>query len=129
MPLLFTIITYRIFSFVTVCPLTATVGIQDRLGDTYLYSCGSTLAGLECEIQQRDHPTVQDLFNRVYVRENLTCDMTIEIPYYSSQNFVSVCAHCGCQWTDSDEGKYPVCDYCKQQGHLPLLKRKRKLVK
>jgi hypothetical protein len=39
-----------------------------------------------------------------------------------------VCAHCGCPWTGIMEGKYPLCDYCKQQGHSPLLKRKRKLL-
>ena len=54
--------------------------VLDRVSENYLYSCGSTLAGLECEIEN-DHPSVRDLFNRVYVRENLACDTTIEIPY------------------------------------------------
>jgi hypothetical protein len=48
-------------------------------------------------------------------RENLTCEASIEIPYHSSQMFIM-------------EGKYPLCDYCKQQGHSPLFKWKRKLL-
>ena len=39
----------------------------DRLGDTYLYSCGSTLAGLECEIQQGD----QNIFLTEFMCERI----------------------------------------------------------
>ena len=97
-----------------------------RVFDSYLYSCGSSLTGLEEEIRGSDHHSVKDLFSRVYARENLTCEAPVEIPYYSSEMFLSVCTHCGCAWTGTEEGKYPLCDYCKQQGHTPLLKRKRK---
>ena len=100
--------------------------VLDRVLDSYLYTCGSSLDGLKEEIGSSDHPSVQDLFSRVYTRKNLTCEAPVEIPYYSSQMFLSVCTHCACEWTDTEEGKYPICDYCKQQGHSPLLKRKRK---
>ena len=101
--------------------------VLDRVFDSFLYSCGSSLSGLEEEIHSSDHHSVKNLFSRVYARENLTCEAPIEIPYYSSEMFVSVCTHCGCAWTGTEEGRYPLCDYCKQQGHhSPLLKRKRK---
>ena len=100
----------------------------DRVFYSYLYSCGSSFSGLEEDICGSDHSSVKELISRVHVHQNLTCEVPIEIPYYSSLMFALVCTHCGCEWSNSEDGKYPLCGYCKKQGLSPLLKRKRKLL-
>ena len=50
------------------------------------YSCGAVMQDIE-------HEDVSVL-TKVYVRENLTCESPIEIPYYS-MNHEPLCIYCG----------------------------------
>ena len=95
-----------------------------------LFTCGSSLKGLEVENRSKEGSDMLSLFERVYVRENLTCDDSVEIPYYSSEKFILVCTNCACTTgqTESREGQYPLCDMCREQGKQPILKRKRKML-
>ena len=52
-----------------------------------LYTCGSSLKGLEMEVRLNENEDVLSLFERVYVRENFSCEDPVEIPYYSSEKF------------------------------------------
>ena len=54
-----------------------------------LYTCGNTLKGVEVEIRRDEPLSVLTLFERVFVRANLTCDEPVEIPYYSSEKLVN----------------------------------------
>ena len=49
-----------------------------RVLNDLLYSCGSSLTELDEEI-------ADDIVNTVFVQENLSCNQTIELPYYSCQ--------------------------------------------
>ena len=84
-----------------------------RTVEGIFFTCGSSLQGLEVEVQPGEDPSVATLFNRVFVRENLTCDMSIEVPYYSSERFAKICTSCGCTTDAQEEGQYPLCGYCK----------------
>ena len=92
-----------------------------------LFSCGSNLKELQVEMHPTYKNSMINLFERVFVRENITCDDYIEIPYYSSEKFEDICICCACKVSDLVEGQYPLCLECKQQGKSPILKRKRKL--
>lgn len=91
-----------------------------------LFTCGSSLKELEVEHIPSDPLYVQTLMERAFVRENLTCDEPVEVSYYSSEKFQDLCIHCACV-ADAVEGAYPICQYCKDNGKLLVLKRKRKL--
>ena len=100
----------------------------DRAMDQVLYTCGTSLQGLLLDRCGRaDPPEVTTLFERVYCRQNLTCGDLVEVPYYSCELFPAVCVHCACEHDQSEEGHYPICNACKEDGKLPILKRKRKL--
>ena len=61
---------------------------------------------------RKDEPlSVLTLFERVFVRANLTCDETVEIPYYSSEKFVNICSNCACSEVSEVQGQYPLCQY------------------
>ena len=96
-----------------------------------LYTCGSSLQGLDVEARSGEPPSVLTLFDRVFVRANLTCEdlEQVEVPYYSSEKFAPVCSDCACDCAGADniEGQYPLCQYCRAQGKQPMLKRKRKI--
>ena len=82
-----------------------------------LYTCGSTLKGVQVVTQSRTElPVVKE---KVYVRENIACSDPVEIPYYSSEKFQSICTHCECECDVDIEGQYPLCEYCRDQGQLP----------
>ena len=55
-----------------------------------------------------------------------TCNDPIEVAYYSSERFQLICTHCACVCELVVEGQYPICDFCRQQGLMPIFKRKRK---
>ena len=63
----------------------------------------------------------------VFVRENLSCDEMVEIPYYSCEKFEDIFTHCACEPTDRIDGGYSICQYCQRSEKMPALKRKRKL--
>ena len=90
-----------------------------------LFSCGSNFKGITSG--NASYVYKFNLFEHVFVRENITCDDCIEIPYYSSERFEDICIYCGCKVSKLVEGHYPLCPVCKQQGKSPVLKRKRKL--
>ncbi len=52
--------------------------VLSRTIEGLFYSCGSVLQGLEVEVRSGEDPSVLTLFDRVFVRENLTCDKPIE---------------------------------------------------
>ncbi len=50
------------------------------------------------------HQCLHALFDRVFVRQNLTCDKPIEVAtIYSSERFALICTSCGCT-SDAQEG-------------------------
>ena len=63
-----------------------------------LYTCGSTLKGVQVETQSRTElSVVNGLFEKIYVQENNTCSDPVEIPYYSSERFQPICTPCACE--------------------------------
>ena len=62
--------------------------------DDIIYTCGMGLQ--ECipddisDAEKQSH-----VLSSVFVRQNMNCDSRIEIPYYSSECFSSVCIYCG----------------------------------
>ena len=87
------------------------------------YVCGSSFQEFLGDTSNRDNT----IFERVFVKENLSCSSNIELPYYSCENLKPVCIFCG-------SGKnvvtsvefYPKCNKCK--GEKDIAKRKRKTV-
>ena len=53
----------------------------------YLYSCGSTLKNVKPLSYPSDSPQTKSIFERVFVRKNLNCEMPMEITYRNSLNF------------------------------------------
>ena len=70
-----------------------------RTLDGVLYTCGSSLQGLEVERKPSDAPFVQTLIQHVFLRENLSCDEPVEI---------QSCIHRACAVTETREGAYPM---------------------
>ena len=98
-----------------------------RTLDELLYTCGSTLQGVTVD-RQKDGPVeTTALFERVFARATLTCEDPVEVPYSSCEMFPLVCVHCACEHDHMEEGRYPICELCKQEGKTAILKRKRKL--
>ena len=106
----------------------AETSVLFRSLESLLYSCGSTLKGVEVECRDGEDLSLLTLFERLFVRQNLSCDDPVEVPYYSSDRFEDICAHCGCVCAESESGQYPLCSHCKHEGKHPVLKRKRKMV-
>ena len=53
--------------------------------ETFVYTCGSPIV-------PEDHP----LYNKIFVRMNLTCNSPIEQVYYSSKvEHFQICYYCG----------------------------------
>ena len=48
------------------------------------------------------------LFERVHVYENINCNDPVEVLYYSSERFQSICTHCACECDAVVEGQYPL---------------------
>ena len=89
----------------------------------YQYPCGSELQELKPEEPGRA-PKINALLEKVYVRANVSCEMPIEVPYFSSGVFPPVCYHCGTQDTDSKDGQYPMCAQCEAVKLQHALKMK-----
>lgn len=94
-----------------------------RTLDGLLFSGGSSLQGIYV-----DSGEDISIFDRVFVRSNLSCDDPVEIPYYLSEKFALVCTHCGCTTLEAAQGQYPLYGHCRSDGKRPVWKRKRKLV-
>ena len=77
------------------------------------YTCGSAL-GYDGEI-----------FNKLQVRENITCGSPLEKSYYAK--FPAACFHCGNNETKEltvAADKYPICEECVRQKKKPKQKPK-----
>ena len=94
-----------------------------------IYTCGMDLK--ECiPADISDHDKQSHVLSSIFVRQNMNCDSRIEIPYFSSECFPSICIYCGSEESlvpaIEMEGMYPLCSSCK--ATTPgILKRKRKL--
>ena len=53
-----------------------------------LFSCGSTLKDVKPLSYPSDNPQTKSLFEQVFVRESLNCEMRLEVMYYSVECFV-----------------------------------------
>ena len=72
------------------------------------YTCGSIFADIEAE--------EDSVLNSVYVKANLTCNSTIEIPYYTAGN-APMCYHCGSEDKLQEKEKvFPICLSCLNVG-------------
>ena len=71
-----------------------------------LQCTGNTLKGLEVDKLSSDPPSVQTLMDCIFVWENPSCDDGMRSRIW---------------------GGYPMCQHCRQSGHLPLYQRKRKI--
>ena len=89
--------------------------------DGIWFTCGSSLREVEVDEQ------LKPLFDRVFVRQNLSCDDPVETPYYSSERFQIVCTYCACKCDSTEAEKYPICKFCQEEGKVAMLKRKRSL--
>ena len=79
------------------------------------YTCGSIFADIEAE--------EDSVLNSVYVKANLTCNSTIEIPYYTAGN-APICYHCGSEDKLQEKEKdFPICLSCLNVGKKPVPKR------
>ena len=79
------------------------------------YTCGSIFADIEAE--------EDSVLNSVYVKANLTCNSTIEIPYYTAGN-APKCYHCGSEDKLQEKEKdFPICLSCLNVGKKPVPKR------
>lgn len=83
--------------------------------ETFAYTCGSPIV-------PENHP----LYNKVFVRMNLTCDSPIEQIYYSCKiEHSQVCYHCGekdslvsppQEILSRFKTVYPLCEICQENG-------------
>ena len=92
--------------------------VQSRIvTNGVLYTCGIS-------IQELDYDA--PVLTKVYVRSNLTCGDHVEVPYYSSEMFLDVCVHCGCEESIVTgavaKDIYPTCSDCLDQPKI--IKRK-----
>ena len=97
-----------------------------RLITKFSYVCGSVLS--EYQGTGRDPQGEIEMLKRVYIRENLSCDSKIELPYYSVDFFKKICVHCGVAGTSRLLGDaldvYPKCAHCKDKAVVRRPKRK-----
>lgn len=81
------------------------VVLKKTLEDIFkLFSCGSTLKDVKPLTDPSDSPQTKSLFELVFVRENLNCEMPLEVTYYS--------------------GVYPICSYCMDEGKENVLRER-----
>ena len=86
--------------------------------------CGSVLSEYLGTGNDRDEKHL----NSIYVRENISCSSTIELPYYSMDHFPKICIYCGIAGTTHRLGDsvecYPKCNECKEKTDVNGRKRK-----
>lgn len=59
----------------------------------YSYTCGAVLQEMKSDDSQTSD--INKLLELVFVRANLTCSTSVEVPYYSCESFKDVCFYCG----------------------------------
>ena len=74
------------------------------------YACGASLSEYMGTGRDKD----EQLLEVIFVRENLSCSSTVEVPYYSVDYFPAVCIYCGVTGTkrtlNESVEKYPKCN-------------------
>ena len=95
-----------------------------------LYTCGMNLQ--DCIPALPPESVKEHIFQRVFVRKNMSCNTRIETPYFSSECFDIVCSHCGTSDSllpqSENPDMYPLCTFCHADPTKKgILKRKRKL--
>lgn len=94
----------------------------ERIKQLFQYTCGSSLQ--ELKTADNRTPQVNALLDKCFIRANLTCEMSLEVPYFSSGCFRDLCFYCGGDnELQSEAGAYPICPDCSSTKTLPL-KRK-----
>ena len=83
--------------------------------ETFAYTCGSPIV-----------PEDHSLYNKVFVRMNLTCDLPIEQVYYSCKvEHLQICYYCGKENNlvkpsheilSRFQTVYPLCEVCQEKG-------------
>jgi len=96
--------------------------------ETFVYTCGSPIV-------PEDHP----LYNKIFVRMNLTCNSPIEQVYYSSKvEHSQICYYCGEEENLVEPSQeilsqfqivYPLCEVCQEKGKDFFTKHKIKMRK
>ena len=85
------------------------------------YFCGSSFKEFLGDKDNSDGT----IFEKVFVKENLSCSSNIELPYFSCDNLKPICIYCG---TGKNVIKsitfYPKCAKCKNEKDIPNRKRK-----
>ena len=102
-----------------------------------LFSCGASFKEVSPSIQPEDRSAAaSSIFNRAFVQENLSCEMPVEVTYFSSESFVDIilCVHCACINNTQAAltlpvGAYPIRSVCVEDGKDKLFKRKRPVFK
>lgn len=94
----------------------------ERIKQLFQYACGSSLQ--ELKTADNSTPRVNALLDKCFLRANITCEMALEVPYFSSGCFKDLCFHCGGEEDlEKAAGVYPICTGCSSTKTLPL-KRK-----
>lgn len=65
----------------------------EQIQQLFQNTCGSSLQELKTD-ENRTH-IINALLDKCYVRGNITCEMALEVPYFSSGYFKDLCFHCG----------------------------------
>ena len=93
--------------------------ILDKILDIYIYSCGAKLQDLKVKDSDRA-PRVNALLDKIFVKQNISCQNAVEIPYYSSGCFPPVCYFCASKDDlKIEEGAYPHCETCATKNTVP----------
>ena len=67
----------------------------------------------------------ETVLSKVFARENISCKIPIELPYYSCNTFKQVCIQCGkASKLIVDPQHYPQCECCKWIEKIKINKRK-----
>jgi hypothetical protein len=94
----------------------------ERYFDTIQYTCGDSfdiLANITESENNNENDNIGKIFEKVKVNNSLTCNSTMEIPYYSSGLFEDICFQCGKipeeddnEPNNQEEGYYYYCEEC-----------------
>ena len=88
----------------------------------YQYICGSSLQDIMLDTRNRDVVVI----GKVFCRKNLSCSVSIEIPYYSKL-FQSICIYCATSkgLLPLNDVEYPRCRACSDKPSIKRNKRKK----
>ena len=90
------------------------------------YVCGSSFQEFVTDAKNKDGK----IFEKVFVKENLSCISPVEKPYFSCKFLKPVCIHCGATnvtVSNADEF-YPKCNRVKCRNETSITRTKRKIV-